>query len=294
MKYMPHRQKIYAKNLRIKDNVLLLQHTKKATTVDQMIITAVQTDIVWNEPTVNQNDAERLMASAPHSDVYVLPEMWATGFATEPQGMAEDEQTCSESGSLAWMKRMAAETDAAICGSLSIRTAEGEYANRMYFVRPDGSFDFYDKRHLFGCGGEDRFYTPGKRRVVVEFRGVRFLLLVCYDLRFPVWSRNNDDYDAIILAANWPTPRQEVWTTLLRARALENQCCVVGVNRVGKDPMCPYNGGSIIVNSYGKTVADAGQTASAATAEIDFEKQNSFRRSFPVLKDRESFSIEKL
>ena len=125
------------------------------------------------------------------------------------------------------MKKMAEKTDAAICGSLAVRLNDGTYANRMYFIYPNGKTNSYSKRHLFSPGGEDRSYKAGKERCIVKFRGVRFLLQICYDLRFPVWSRNQGDYDAIIYVANWPAPRHDVWTTLLRARALENQCYVI-------------------------------------------------------------------
>ena len=164
--------------------------------------------------------------------------MWSTGFATSPEGIAEEEDFCSSNGSLAWMKSMARKHDAAICGSLSVKTDGGKFVNRSYFVYPDGRVEHYDKKHLFFAGGEHKSYTAGTRRVVAEYKGVRFLLLICYDLRFPVWSRNDLDYDAIICVANWPTPREEVWSTLLKARAIENQCFVLGANRVGTDDQC--------------------------------------------------------
>ncbi len=255
-----------------------------------MRITLLQTDIAWGSPSANSTAAERLMKQAPPSDLYVLPEMWSTGFATEPTGIAE-----SDGRSLAWMRRMAREHGAALSGSIA--TAESHegvltYHNRHYVVCADGTEAWYDKRHLFGYGGEDKHYTPGTRRTVVEVGGWRWLLLVCYDLRFPVWSRNRGDYDGILIVANWPESRQEVWDTLLRARAIENQCCVVGVNRVGSDAVCTYRGGSRIIDAKGKVVAACTDgEESWATAEIDLESQRLFRRKFPVLADSDSFCI---
>ena len=144
----------------------------------------------------------------------------------------------------------------------------------------------YDKRHLFSYGHEDQFFTPGTQRTIVEYQGVRILLEICYDLRFPVWSRNRKDYDMIIYVANWPTSRMSVWNTLLRARAIENQCFVAGVNRVGHDPVCDYSGGSMLIDAYGKVVADCGtEQPCCKCAEIDMERLLAFRKKFPVLDD---------
>ena len=190
---------------------------------------------------------------------------------------------------MSWMKRKSAKTGAAICGSMSVQTKEGKYVNRFYFVKPDGSITYYDKHHLFTYGGEDKCYEAGESHVVVEWRGVRIMLLVCYDLRFPIWSRNrNDYYDMIIYVASWPTSRIEAWRTLLKARAIENQCYVAGVNRVGSDPNCQYCGCSAIISPYGTVMEECPQDeASAASADIDMESLDTFRKKFPVLNDRD-------
>lgn len=252
-----------------------------------MIVTLLQQDIVWADPTANQEAAEKAILSAPKSDLYVLPEMWSTGFASEPDGVAEKDYS-----SLAWMQRMADHMDAAIAGSVATE-CEGKFYNRFYFVKPgEETAEYYDKRHLFTYSGEHHRYTAGDRRVVVEWRGVRFLLQVCYDLRFPVFSRNcaegSDAYDVALYVASWPMSRRAPWDTLLRARAIENQCYVCGVDRTGDDPACHYNGGTAIINAYGKTVAACpDDEVSSITAELDMEALAAFRKKFPVLGDRD-------
>ena len=191
--------------------------------------------------------------------------------------------------SLLWMIEQSRTYGIAIAGSLVI-IDDGKAYNRLYFVKPDGTYVSYDKRHLFTYGGEDRRYTPGHSRTTVEWGGVTFLLQICYDLRFPCFSRNSSDdahrYDAAIYVANWPQSRRSVWDTLLRARALENQCYVLGVNRIGDDTACHYNGGTAIIDAYGKDVARANDDApDIITATLDIGKLRSFRKKFPVLND---------
>lgn len=231
--------------------------------------------------------------AAPKSDLYVLPEMFTTGFAVHKGGALEPHDGPTHR----WMKETAQRLDAAITGSVAVVTEEGDSRNRMYFVKPDGSLVYYDKRHLFSYGGEDRLYTRGENRVVVEWRGVRFLLQVCYDLRFPVFSRNTmvageegdtlrPLYDCCIYVANWPDSRRRVWDVLTRARAIENQCYVLAVNRVGTDPVCRYDGGTIVVDAYGRdTAVAAGSEETSVTVEMDMERLEAFRKKFPVLND---------
>lgn len=247
-----------------------------------MKISLFQQDIVWGNPVANQEKAEAMLKSLEKSDVYVLPEMFSTGFATQPEGIAEKD--CS---SLQWMQKMAKELDAAICGSVATEY-DGKFCNRFYFVKPDGAYDSYDKHHLFTYGGEHLRFTRGENRVVSEFRGVKFLLQVCYDLRFPIFARNNGDepYDVALYVASWPTSRIEAWNTLLHARAIENQCYVAAVNRVGDDPACQYSGGTMLIDAYGKNVAECERGKECAiTAEIDMEALKAFRKKFPVLAD---------
>ena len=247
-----------------------------------MIVSALQNDIFWCDREKNSESFGKLLSQAPASDLYVLPEMFSTGFATEPQGVAEEEP----SPSLKWMQERASELGGAVAGSVSLKAEDGKYRNRFYFVKPDGSYQYYDKRHLFTYGGEHLRYTSGTGRTVVEYKGVRFLLTVCYDLRFPMWCRNRDEYDVMLCVASWPRPRAEAWKTLLKARAIENQCYVVAVNRVGSDPYCVYQGDTMIVDPYGVPCASCGAgKVESATALLDMDALRAFREKFPVLKD---------
>ena len=173
-----------------------------------MKVIILQTDICWADPEENLKRADKMMDACLGADLYVLPEMFSTGFCTRPEGVAEP----AGHGSLEWMKRKAAAGNCAVAGSIATEDG-GKYYNRFYFVCPDGTVTWYDKKHLFTYGGEHKRYTPGNERVIVAFRGVRFLLQVCYDLRFPVWSRNRKDYDAILYVASWPAPRVDAWKT---------------------------------------------------------------------------------
>ena len=258
-----------------------------------MRISLLQMDLAWADPAKNRATASRLIDAAPGSDLYILPEMFSTGFAAKPEGIAE-----ADGVSLQWMKKKAKATGAAICGSIATKDG-GRYYNRMYFVKPDGSVAHYDKHHLFTYSGEDKRYTPGEKHVVVEWKGFRIMLEVCYDLRFPVWVRNRittspqDDcakeeylYDMIVYVASWPVSRQGAWETLLHARAIENQCWVAGVNRVGKDPGNIYVGGSMLIDPWGKALASCIRGGeSVSSTEVDLETLNAFRKEFPVLKD---------
>ena len=272
-----------------------------------MKVALVQMDIRWESPEANRETAERLMLAAEKSDIYVLPEMWNTGVTTEPMGVAEPE---NGGETLQWMQRMADTLDAAVVGSMAVRTpsssplqGECSYRNRLYFVKPstssdsevlpqrgsgEGAVQSYDKHHLFSYGGETEHYTPGSEYVTVEWRGLRFHLSVCYDLRFPIWLRNRDNYEVLICVASWPSVRMHAWKVLLAARAIENQCYVLGVNRIGKDPYCEYSGGTSVVDAFGfSTVAPDGE-ASVLTKELDLKRLKSFREKFPVLKEMDS------
>lgn len=262
-----------------------------------MKIAIVQHTIRWNEPEWNLRHLSSLLDQQPAADLYVLAETFATGFLAEGSAAQAGELSPRI---LEWMQQQARRLDAAIAGSVATAETSGNryLRNRLFFVRPDGSYDYYDKRHLFAFAGETDEYVAGERRVVTEWRGVRFLLQVCYDLRFPVFSRNHGDYDAIIYVANWPARRREAWQTLLKARALENQCFVAGVNTVGSDKEdgalggCEYAGDSVVVNAYGQAIASCTPgKEEVAVAELDMEALQRFRQKFPVLKDADSFSI---
>ena len=264
-----------------------------------MKVTILQTDIKWADPDANQKALESALLSSEKADLYVIPEMWNTGFmAVNNENENQNEKLSPFTFHLSpfTLQELARRFDAAIAGSMDVEE-DGKRYNRFYFVTPTDIYT-YDKRHLFSYAGEDKNFTAGKERTIVEWRGMKFLLQVCYDLRFPCFSRNNlkletrnqkpqgSLYDAIIYVANWPDSRRKVWDVLLQARALENQCFVVGVNRVGDDPNCHYDGGSAIIDAKGKILAQVpDNTAATATAILDMESLNVFRKKFPVLHD---------
>ena len=246
-------------------------------------IAIVQRDIHWQDIDANLRALEPMLEDVK-ADVVVLSEMFQTGFVIEPESIADDGRT------LDWMKRMATKHDCALVGSVVVKEGE-HYYNRLYFVKPSGEVEWYDKHHLFSVGGEDKRFTAGDRRVVVAWRGVRYLLEICYDLRFPVWSRQRGDYDAIIYSALWPKPRRAVWRTLLQARAIENQAWVVGVNRVGSEPELEYVGDSMVVDHMGRIMADAEDRECVEVVEFESEDIERFRVRFNVSRDADSFEI---
>lgn len=254
-----------------------------------MKTTLIQLDIEWGNPLENIRRVEHLMEEAPESDLYVLPEMWSTGFATEPLNIAENEE---HSVSLQWMRSTAKRLNCAISGSLAIKLPNTDiYVNRHYFI--DGrseSVTYYDKHHLFTYGHEDRYYQPGDAHSIVEYCGFRILLLTCYDLRFPVWSRYADalQYDAIIAVANWPESRQNAWQILTRARAMENQAYLIGCNRVGDDEYSHYRGQSAIISPIGKTLVSCrANSEETASFLLNLETIVHQRSKFKVLDDRD-------
>lgn len=268
-----------------------------------MKVSLIQMDLAWRDAAANRERAEQLMLGAEKSDLYVLPEMWNTGVTTEPEGIAEEDG----GETVQWMQRMADHLDAAVAGSIAVKEcplpahSSGKclYYNRLYFVKPkrssasqglseDGSGEetvFYNKHHLFSYGGETLHYTPGAEKATAEWRGLRFRLSVCYDLRFPIWLRNTDDYDVLICVASWPDVRTHAWNVLLQARAIENQCYVLGVNRVGSDPVCHYRGGTQVVDPFGNATSCADGETAVLTMTLDMKRLRAFREKFPVLRE---------
>ncbi len=255
-----------------------------------MKIGIVQLDVVWGNPDQNIEKIEQLIETRlQDSDIVILPEMFSTGFSMKPERVAEDFNTSS---TLRWMRSAAKRYDKAIVGSVAI-CDNGEYYNRLFFVFDDGSYRYYDKRHLFRMAGEHKVYSAGDNRLIIDYKGVRFMPLVCYDLRFPVWSRSVDnEYDVVIYIASWPDKRVYAWDTLLKARAIENIAYSVGVNRVGDDKANHYSGHSAIYNYLGEEIAlCANQTEEAISVEIDMDRLRLFREGFPAHLDRDNFTI---
>ena len=257
-------------------------------------VAIVQRDIAWSDWRANKESIMVLVEALaseiregkrPKVDVVIFSEMFTTGFVTDPERIAD-----RDGRNISLMIDIARELDAAVVGSVVVER-DKEYRNRMYFITPDAEVRWYDKRHLFSIGGEAEKFTAGDKRTVIEWRGVRYLLEVCYDLRFPVWSRQRGDYDAIIYSALWPKARREVWRTLLRARAMENQAYVFGVNRIGAEPTLEYAGDSMAVDYRGDVMADCGGEDMVAIVEIDLERQTAFKERFDVARDADNFII---
>ena len=222
------------------------------------------------------------------TEIIILPEMFSTGFSMAPERLAEN----MEGPSVQWMKNIAATHKCILTGSLIVEE-EGKYYNRMLWMQPNGAVMHYDKRHLFGYADENNHYNEGKKRLIVQVKGFRICLQVCYDLRFPVWARNQgDEYDVLLYVANWPERRSLAWKTLLQARAIENQCYVVGVNRVGKDGKdIAYSGDSSVFGPLGETIWQESGEATVHTVTINKETITNTRNQFPFLRDADKFLI---
>ncbi|WP_058912020.1 amidohydrolase [Entomohabitans teleogrylli] len=250
-------------------------------------ISLLQQPLVWMDGAANLRHFDVLLEEIQDRDLIVLPEMFTTGFAMEAAqcSMAQEEV-------IAWMQDKAAACKAMIAGSAALQTERGP-VNRFLLAQPDGHVHFYDKRHLFRMADEHHHYQAGDRRIVVEWRGWRILPLVCYDLRFPVWSRCRNDYDLALYVANWPAPRSLHWQSLLVARAIENQAWVAGCNRVGTDGNGHhYRGDSRIINPQGEIVAEAApHQATRLEAELSLSALREYREKFPAWRDADSFSL---
>ena len=251
-------------------------------------VTLVQTELAWQDATANRRGlAAHFRGLVGHTDLVVLPEMFSTGFSMDAESLAED----MDGPTLGWMREEAAALGFAITGSLIVRDGD-RCRNRLVWVRPDGSVKYYDKRHLFRMANEQQHYAAGDRRLVVEVKGWRVCPMVCYDLRFPVWSRSRDDYDLLLYVANWPARRAHAWSTLLRARAIENLCYVVGVNRIGRDGNgATYAGDSVAVDFLGQALTSVGGGDRVETAVLDLESLRAYRRDFPAHLDADRFEL---
>jgi omega-amidase len=257
-----------------------------------MKITAVQTNLLWEDRENNLAHFDELLKNASDTNLILLPEMFTTGFSMRPVAVAEP----SGGPGLDWMKKKAAEKKAVVCGSIAV-SENGKYFNRLFWVEPDGNVRSYDKRHLFRMGGEDNHYTPGNKKIITKIGEWNICPLVCYDLRFPVWSRNrllgkNYEYDLLIYVANWPEVRAYQWKQLLIARAIENQCYVVGLNRTGNDGNgVPHSGSSLVIDPKGQILLDLGKEEHIASLSLDLTLLRDFRRSFPAAMDADQFEL---
>ena len=254
-------------------------------------ISIAQQPLAWHDAAANRTHFDSVLKPlAGNTDLVVLPEMFTSGFTMNPEKYAEP----ADGETRAWLLDQAKALDAAVGGSVAV-SDHGRYFNRFMLATPDGEVHQYDKRHLFRMGGEHRHYCAGGHALIVEWRGARLCPLVCYDLRFPVWSRRRPEleYDIALYVASWPAARRHAWSTLLRARAIENQAFVVGVNRVGAD--CAgnaYVGDSALLDFLGQPVVELTDQAQVVTAPIDFESLRAWRDRFPAHLDADAFSLE--
>lgn len=256
-----------------------------------MHLTLLQPNLFWHDPVANRAHLEEQIFALPGpTDLIVLPEMFTTGFTMDARAVAEPMGLTT----LRWLRQIAAQTNAVVTGSYVVREGHNTFLNRLIWMQPDGQFDTYDKRHLFRMAGEHEIYTAGNQRLIKEWRGWRICPLICYDLRFPVWSRNTQvsPYDLLLYVANWPAPRQHVWNTLLQARAIENLSYVVGVNRVGTDGNgLIYAGQSAVIDFTGNALFRAGDTETAHQQTLSLDELRAFRVRFPADLDADVFTV---
>ena len=256
---------------------------------EQLSIALVQYDIVWESAQENHEKIEAMLENY-HSDfaILIFPEALSTGFSMNSEKIAEP----VDGSTFQWMKNLAVRKNIVVCGSFFV-SDNGRYYNRFFWVEPGERVFTYDKHHLFTIEGEIKSFSPGKSRTLIDFKGWKIFPQICYDLRFPVWSRNVFSYDLMINVANWPASRSEVWKTLLKARAIENQCYVVAVNRVGTDGnKIVHSGDSLVVDPKGIKIYMAGDREIIETVTIDLNRLHAFRDNFNTLKDMDHFTID--
>ena len=253
-----------------------------------MKIALIQAELIWENPSENRHLFEqKIDAVSAGTDLIILPEMFTTGFSMDPKPIAET----MAGETVQWMQKMAFEKNCAVTGSVVIEENE-KYYNRLLFVFPDKKIAFYDKRHLFSLAGEHHKYSAGNKKLIVEYRNFKICLLICYDLRFPVFSRNTSDYDLLIFVANWPITRISAWDALLKSRAIENMSYTVGVNRVGADANNhQYNWHSQAVDFMGHYVLEPQQASGVFYVELDKQKQVEARQKFGFLNDADAFEL---
>ena len=254
---------------------------------DTLNTALIQTSLFWEDPVANRIHFEELFHTVAGADLIILPEMFSTGFTMNPQHIDEDQQ----SETVSWMQRQARAFNTAITGSIIAKEGD-RYYNRLYFVSPDGDIFTYDKRHTFTLAGEDQIYDRGSEKVFFSYLGFKICPMICYDLRFPVWSRNTEDFDVLLYVANWPSTRVTAWDTLLRARAIENMVYCIGVNRIGKDDNgLEYPGHSAVYDSLGESLVFSDKEE-ILVAELNKNHLETTRNKLKFLQDRDSFNLQ--
>ena len=253
-----------------------------------MKVAIIQSNLIWENPAANRNlFEEKINAIDENVDLIVLPEMFTTGFTMNPLQVAESMQ----GETVRWLQYSARSKKAAIIGSMIVKE-DGKYYNRLLFVLPSGEITRYDKKHLFTLAGEDKIYTAGTEKIIIEYKGYRICPLICYDLRFPVFSRNLEDYDLLLYVANWPKTRISAWDILLKARSIENMCYTIGLNRIGVDHnQLEYIGHSQVVDFFGTYLVEPQETEGIYYAILDKEKLLETRIKFGFLNDKDTFTF---
>lgn len=253
-----------------------------------MKIALFQTSLAWENPAINRAFIEEYFLNEEKSfDLFILPEMFSTGFTMNPSAVAET----MDGETISWMKRVAVKKDCAICGSLVIQENKNYY-NRFIFVHPNGKIDTYNKRHLFSLAGEEKVYTKGISKVIITYKDWKICPQVCYDLRFPAFARNHENYDLLLYVANWPKVRIHAWDALLKARAIENLCYTIGVNRTGTDDNNhEYNGHSQVIDELGNIIVDAEDNLGVFIIELDKNKMLETRKKLNFLNDKDEYNL---
>lgn len=254
-----------------------------------MKVALIQTNLIWENALENRSHlAQKITGFMEEVDLIVLPEMFSSGFTMSPKEVAET----MEGETIVWLQHLAEAKNCAITGSLVVKEG-GNFYNRLVFVFPDGRIEHYDKRHLFGLAGENKEFTAGSEKLIVDYKGWKICPQICYDLRFPVFSRNTENYDLLIYVANWPNKRANAWNILLQARAIENMSYVIGVNRIGTDDnKNHYDGDSQVVDAMGKYTLEPHQSEGVFIVELDKKSQNRNRKKFGFLNDADKFLLQ--
>ncbi len=251
-------------------------------------VTLIQSNLHWENIDANLSMFDEKISSVENTDLILLPEMFSTGFSMKPELFAEE----MGGRTIEWMKNISSKKNVVLCGSVMIKDS-GKYFNRLIWMQPDGNFFTYDKRHLFRMGEENNHYSRGDKKLIVEWKGWKICPLVCYDLRFPVWSRNAENYDLLLYVANWPERRIQAWKSLLIARAIENQCYTIGLNRVGGDGNKIFHSGdSSVIDMKGEILFQKTNNEIIHTIELSKSNLDSYRKEFPVLLDKDEFELK--